>query len=295
MEDPVVNDFGLAKIAAYFGKSEALDTYYRGSILESEGNVDGAIKLYSKAYKMWPALDSVPTDGGLPRCVREEVDKVGYVCEGMIAAIDCTLARQSEVVLEKKMLGEDDLNLIDNILNEVQTRESSMENNYQNEGHHNKVCTFLSNPPHNSFQKTNLLDKILDFAQRAWDKGDYSGNEQKPGPLHALKGGVNSLNLRLVEHWEYSPGGGLVDPEHYDNNSVLTLVCLLSDSSTFEGGTFRTNESNGNMKEYAMNRGDAICFVSHKLHNVVPLVSGKRRSMVIELWEGGEGHQGRSD
>jgi hypothetical protein len=241
-------------------------------------------------------LDSVPTDGGLPRGVREDVDKIGFICEGMIAAIDCTLARESEVICERNLFGEEELSLIDTIVKEVQDRESVIDNNSQNAGHHKKICTFLSNPPHNTFQKhTILLDKILHFAQFAWDKGKYSGTEQKLGPLHAVHGGVASLHLRLVEHWEYSPGGGLVDPDHYDNNSVLTIVCLLSDSSTFEGGIFRTNEPNGKMIEHTMNRGDVICFVSHKLHNVLPLTSGTRRSMVIELWQGGSGHHGRGD
>lgn len=54
MEDHMSNDFGLSKIAAHFGKSSALDTYYEGSSKESSGDVDGAIVLYRRAFRLWP-------------------------------------------------------------------------------------------------------------------------------------------------------------------------------------------------------------------------------------------------
>ena len=31
-----------------------------------------------------------------------------------------------------------------------------------------------------------------------------------------------------MEYWEYEIGGGLIDPFHYDVDSILTLVVLLS-------------------------------------------------------------------
>jgi hypothetical protein len=51
-------DFGLARIAKHLGEtqSEALRLYWDGAEKESsEGDVDGAIKLYRRAFKMWPA------------------------------------------------------------------------------------------------------------------------------------------------------------------------------------------------------------------------------------------------
>jgi predicted 2-oxoglutarate/Fe(II)-dependent dioxygenase YbiX len=77
------------------------------------------------------------------------------------------------------------------------------------------------------------------------------------------------LSSRVAEHWEYSVGGGLVDPLHYDVDSVLTIVALLFDETTFEGGTFRTYEAYDSQHEHPMAQGDVICFVSHKYHNVV--------------------------
>lgn len=102
-----------------------------------------------------------------------------------------------------------------------------------------------------------------------------------------------SLSIRVVEHWHYDVGGGLVDNYHYDTDSVITIVALLSDASDFDGGTFRTFEHDGTHLEHPMLQGDVICFLSHKYHNIVALTRGIRRSMVVELWQGGIGHDGR--
>lgn len=58
MSDHVQNDFGLSEIAAHFGRSIALETYYEGSALEAAGDVDGAIVLYRRAYRLWPGMES---------------------------------------------------------------------------------------------------------------------------------------------------------------------------------------------------------------------------------------------
>jgi predicted 2-oxoglutarate/Fe(II)-dependent dioxygenase YbiX len=101
------------------------------------------------------------------------------------------------------------------------------------------------------------------------------------------------LSVRVVEHWQYEIGGGLTDPKHYDENSVLTLVTLLSDEKDLTGGVFRTLEADGTHLEHPMKRGDAICFVSHKYHNVTPVTRGSRTSLVIELWQGTNSEGGR--
>lgn len=88
-----------------------------------------------------------------------------------------------------------------------------------------------------------------------------------------------------MELWEYEIGGGLVDPVHYDENSVITLVALLSDDD-LEGGNFRTNESDGTQLVHPMSKGDVICFLSHKYHNITPVLKGSRSSLVMELWQG---------
>jgi hypothetical protein len=89
-------------------------------------------------------------------------------------------------------------------------------------------------------------------------------------------------------------GGSLPDPLHYDENSVITIVALLSDDNgNLEGGVFRTNESDGSMLEHVLHVGDAAAFVSHKYHNISKVLQGSRQSLVIELWQGNNSHGGR--
>jgi predicted 2-oxoglutarate/Fe(II)-dependent dioxygenase YbiX len=97
----------------------------------------------------------------------------------------------------------------------------------------------------------------------------------------------------VVEHWRYRAGGGLVDDLHYDVDSIITIVACLSDDPELEGGVFRTFESSGEMLDHPMARGDVICLLSHKYHNVTTVTQGIRKSMVVEMWQGGSQHTGR--
>lgn len=285
-------DYGLARIAEHFGKGDAVKLYWEGAAKEELGDIDGAISLYRRAYRMWPALDSV-TYGGLPLGVREEAVAAGVSCQ--LDIIDVTQSRASQVMISRGLLVDADFEAIDTILRGIAAVESPLENNAQNATHKHKICTFLNNPPHHRIvnQAPEIINKMLKFGIKAWEDGNWSGDSDSPGPLHAISGGLPSLSIRVVEHWEYSVGGGLTDPLHYDVDSVLTLVALLSDADDFEGGTFRTNESDDTHLEHRMNKGDVICFISHKFHNIVPVTKGIRRSLVMELWQGGVGHEGR--
>lgn len=52
------DDFGLSRIAKSLGGSrmQALTLYWEGAARENdEGDVEGAIKLYRRAFKLWPA------------------------------------------------------------------------------------------------------------------------------------------------------------------------------------------------------------------------------------------------
>jgi hypothetical protein len=59
-------------------------------------------------------------------------------------------------------------------------------------------------------------------------------------------------------------GGALLDPEHRDMGSTVTLSCLLSDPSTFEGGTFLTWESGRAVCHDDLAIGDAVVFHSER-------------------------------
>jgi hypothetical protein len=291
------DDFGLSRIAKYFGKVEALRIYWEGTAKESEGDVDGAISSYKCAFRMWPALDSI-TQGGLPRGVREQVLAAG-ICQRLgirlLDAIEISTARASSVIKAYSLLSPSELESIESVRRSVMmdNNEYSLVNNPQNVTHKFKAATFLNNPPLYAMckQAPGILGKLIRFAMRAWDEGDWSGTSDSPGPLRAVTGGVPSLSIRVIEHWEYSVGGSLIDPYHYDIDSIVTIVVLLSDD--FEGGVFRTYESDGSHLEHPMQEGDSICFVSHKYHNITPITRGIRKSLVIELWQGGCGHMGR--
>ena len=232
--------------------------------------------------------------GGIPRNVREEA-KVAGILDGLLGVVDVSAAQATRVHKAPNLLSSQDLSDIAALQDDISSLESSLENNPENNTHQLKIATFMNNPPHFHMvtQLPCIVGKMIAFAEEAWKVDLWHGTNEHIGPLSEVPGGVPSLSVRVVEHWEYEVGGGLQDDYHYDTDSVLTIVVLLSDASDFEGGTFRTFECDGTHMEHTMDQGDAICFISHKYHNIVPLTRGKRRSLVMELWQGGVGHKGR--
>jgi len=95
------------------------------------------------------------------------------------------------------------------------------------------------------------------------------------------------LGVRCVEYHTYWAGGCLLDPDHIDAGSVLTMSALLSDPSSHDGGEFLTF-ADGLPVAHELDQGDAVVFYSERVHNVSAVMSGVRHSLVIELWEGGD-------
>ena len=101
-------------------------------------------------------------------------------------------------------------------------------------------------------------------------------------------------NIRCIEFHECTAAGdgtsgvetGAPGREHYDAGSLITLDLMLSESESFDGGTFGTLEADGTMATHALSRGDAVVFVSHKYHTVSPVTRGTREVLVMELWRG---------
>lgn len=93
---------------------------------------------------------------------------------------------------------------------------------------------------------------------------------------------------RCVEYHRVSPSGSLPFEGHHDAGSMLTIDVLLSDPAEFDGGAFVTTDTDGTQREHAFGRGDALIFLSHKPHSVMPVTAGERRVLVMELWEGEE-------
>jgi len=56
----------------------------------------------------------------------------------------------------------------------------------------------------------------------------------------------------------------------------------------FEGGIFITPNADGSSTPHPVLQGDALLLLSHKFHNVEPVMHGSRTVLVLELWEGVE-------
>ena len=59
---------------------------------------------------------------------------------------------------------------------------------------------------------------------------------------HVLKG--KEWNVRCIEYHRYTEGGSLLQEDHVDAGSLLTMSLLLSEPDEFEGGEFATFDSN---------------------------------------------------
>jgi hypothetical protein len=95
---------------------------------------------------------------------------------------------------------------------------------------------------------------------------------------------------RVVEYHTYTEGGGLTKKHHFDEGSCYTMVVMLSQpGEDFQGGDFKTWESDGSWKVHPLRRGDCLVIPSYKFHSVSPVTGGRRNVAIIEVWDGPEG------
>ena len=97
---------------------------------------------------------------------------------------------------------------------------------------------------------------------------------------------VVGAQVRCIELHRYSVGAGLMDPDHKDSGSSLTMSVALTDPSTLRGGEFLTYDADGTTVTHRLSLGDGILFRSEDVHNVAPVRAGTRQTLVIELWAG---------
>ena len=97
---------------------------------------------------------------------------------------------------------------------------------------------------------------------------------------------ASDLNVRCVELHRYVVGGGLMDRDHKDSGSALTMSLALTNPATLSGGEFLTWDGDTRVV-HRLAQGDAILFRSEDIHNVAPVKSGVRQTLVIELWRSG--------
>eukprot|EP00929_Paragymnodinium_shiwhaense_P008581 TRINITY_DN112539_c0_g1_i1.p1 TRINITY_DN112539_c0_g1~~TRINITY_DN112539_c0_g1_i1.p1 ORF type:complete len:471 (+),score=70.45 TRINITY_DN112539_c0_g1_i1:160-1413(+) len=78
-------ELALDYIARVLGKEEALQFLHEAAAHEEAGDFDGAIRAYKRAYRGWPALDSVNGDGGLPLAVMKEAEAASINLQALTA------------------------------------------------------------------------------------------------------------------------------------------------------------------------------------------------------------------
>ncbi|GMH98798.1 hypothetical protein TrVE_jg8874 [Triparma verrucosa] len=285
----VPSDFGLTSIASYLSQSPSIKILDLATSLETSGSYKPAIKEYTKAYKLWPALDSVLA-GGIPRGVREEAIEYGYKGR-LLTDVSVSKSRNSIVEVSKKLLDYDDVHELLKLAGEIEVEDGGrVVNNFENLTHVKKYAIMVNGGGRLRKRLPKVLGKVVRFAEQALRDSKWC---EEDGPLRGFNGGCGSLTVRVAEVWTYEVGGGLVDNWHYDTDSIVTIVCLLSERGEFKGGDFQTYEDGDINISHPMEKGDGVCFVSHKYHNITEVEGGERRSLVVELWEGEEGKKGR--
>mmetsp|Transcript_41933 Transcript_41933/g.121316 ORF Transcript_41933/g.121316 Transcript_41933/m.121316 type:complete len:432 (-) Transcript_41933:44-1339(-) len=79
-------DCGLSKIAKHFGQQEAVALFRDAAAKEEVGDCATAVQLYRRAFRLWPELDSVLEEDGLPTAVRAAAEAAGIDC-GALASM----------------------------------------------------------------------------------------------------------------------------------------------------------------------------------------------------------------
>ena len=159
----------------------------------------------------------------------------------------------------------------------------------QPEGHFAWNTIFLQSGSGFAERLSWLREKLLALATRVQA-------EQRWGVFAGLT--PSELGLRVMEYHEYTAGGKLLDPEHCDHGSLVTIDVMLGPTADFVGGELclapgsaagGSGESDGglgDMRPQLFEQGDALVFVSHKRHAVLPITRGRRCVLVTEFWHG---------
>ena len=129
---------------------------------------------------------------------------------------------------------------------------------------------------------TPLLAGLVDAMRRADPRP--SVRQISPAGGASAANGNEHLTVRSCELHTYGPSGALMDRDHRDAGSSITMSVLLSDPAQLHGGRFLTWQPAAMTHELA--RGDGVLFRSEAYHNVSPVEEGTRQSLVIELWTG---------
>ena len=202
--------------------------------------------------------------------------------------VEVDQAQRSKLVHAVGLLHPSEIQLVSATAARVAVVESPLQNNPENANIRCKTCYYLNSGGGSGRDGVDamrrhapaVLAKLLRFASKAWHAAGWGS---AGGPLVGIEG-VAECSVRVVEYWDYSLGGNLDVPKHFDSGSVVTIVTLLE--LECEGGQFSTLQTDGSRAVHPLAPGDAVAFVSHKYHSILPVVAGNsRKSLVIELWQ----------
>jgi hypothetical protein len=130
-----------------------------------------------------------------------------------------------------------------------------------------------------SCECTALLDQLAD---------EMRAHDPRAACKHAEVADEASLAVRCVELHTYQVCACLMERDHKDSGSTLSMSVVLSDPSQLEGGKFLTwaGKERDTPVVHECGRGDGVLFRSEDYHNVSKVTKGTRQTLVMELWAG---------
>lgn len=200
-------------------------------------------------------------------------------------------AQASHVIALKNLLTPDEVQLVLDLAEHAATSDPSVvfdRSSWSWPAAPDSTTEYVTPPPHwqvvflqaNHLLQTHLpaVARKLAAAARSVDAGEQ---------WNATCGMSDAqVGIRCAEVHTQTRGGGLPDPQHRDHGSLITVDVMLSDSAAFEGGEFATYGPTGEKVHHAFERGTGLVFLSLKRHGVEPVLSGVRKVLVLEFWQG---------
>ena len=142
------------------------------------------------------------------------------------------------------------------------------------EGKGGNDCTYLA--PLLQAYLPDVAAKVVDIARLAWKAADWDSDDScYPDP--------RSLGIRTSEHLSYKGWRSL--EAHKDVGSIYTTMIAIAEPVDYDGGEFFVQNKFFDPTDIKPNRLSAVVFLSDTTHGVRPIVAGRRKTFVTELWD----------
>jgi hypothetical protein len=141
------------------------------------------------------------------------------------------------------------------------------------EGKGGNDCTYLA--PLLQAYLPDVATKVVNIARLAWKAAGWDDDGRYPDP--------RSLGIRTSEHLSYEGWRSL--EAHKDVGSVYTTMIAIAEPEDYDGGEFFVQNKFYDPTDIKPNRLSAVVFLSDTTHGVRPIVAGRRKTFVTELWD----------